>query len=114
MTDFETFSWIFLATALASQECGANVAAISELADGINHAVPTQKELQVSLKWLQIKGLIRKDQNRYSLTDQGNGLIQQAKKRSNILLKLWEILEADLKTIDEKTLPNISNRCTSL
>ena len=106
MTDFQTVSWIFLATALSSQECGANVAAISELADGINHAVPTQKELQVSLKWLLIKGLIRKDQSKYSLTDQGNELIQQAEKRSNILLKLWEILEADLKTINEKTLPN--------
>ena len=106
MTQFETISWIFLATALSSDESDAKVAEILMLADGINHAVPTQKELQESLKWLRTNELIIKNQNKYSLTDQGKRLIQDARKKSNLLLKLWEILEADLKSINETTLPN--------
>lgn len=103
MNEFETISWIFLATALSSQESGAKLDGISLLADGINHAVPTQKELQESLKWLRTKELIKEDQNEYSLTDSGIKLIQEAKKKSNILLKQWDILETDLRNIDKNT-----------
>ena len=101
MTDFQTISWIFLATAMASQEGEAKVAQISILADGINHAVPTQKELQESLRWLRTKELVIKNESKYSLTDRGKKLFQKAQKRSNILLKLWEILEADLISMSE-------------
>ena len=101
MTDFQTISWIFLATALASEERGANAAGISAVADGINHSVPTQKELQTSFKWLLTKDLVIKDQGKYNLTDQGQELFQQARKRSDILLEMWEFLETDLKSVNE-------------
>ena len=101
MTDFQTISWIFLATALASQERGANAMGISAVADGINHSVPTQKELQTSFKWLLTKDLVIKEQGKYNLTDQGQELFQQVRKRSEILLEMWEILETDLKSVNE-------------
>ena len=101
MTDFQIISWIFLATALASQERGTDAAGISAVADGINHSVPTQKEMQNSLKWLLTKDLVIKEQGKYNLTDQGQELFQQVRKRSDILLKMWEILETDLKSVNE-------------
>lgn len=101
MTDSRTISWILLATALASQIRGAKFNEISEIADGINHAVPTQKELQNSLSWLTAKDLISKDENKYSLTDLGKELLKQAKRKSNVLLKLWDLLEKDLEEINK-------------
>ena len=101
MTDFQTVSWIFLATALASQERGADAAGISAVADGINHSVPTQKEMKTSLQWLLTKDLIITDQGKYNLTDHGKELLQQVRKRSDVLLKMWEILETDLKSVNE-------------
>ena len=76
------------------------MASISLLADGINHSVPTQKELQESLKWLSTKELINKDQGKFSLTDRGRKLIQEAENKSDALLIIWQILETDLRSID--------------
>ena len=101
MTDFQTISWIFLATALASQERGTDAGGISVVADGINHSVPTQKEIQISLKWLLTKDLVIKEQGKYNLTDQGQEHFQQVRKKSDILLKMWENLESDLRSINE-------------
>ena len=101
MTDFQTISWIFLATALASQECGADAAGISGVADGINHSVPTQKEMQESLKWLLTQGLVNREKSKYCLTDKGQELFRNVRKKSDILLKMWEILEADLRTLNK-------------
>ncbi len=101
MADFQNISWIFLATAMASQERGANAAGISAVADGINHSVPTQKELQSSLSWLQTRNLVIKEQGKYNLTDHGQELFQQVRKKSDILLKMWENLETDLRSINE-------------
>lgn len=55
MTDKQTISWIFLATAMATNAKSTDIRGISSVADGINHAVPTQKELQTSISWLTKK-----------------------------------------------------------
>ena len=52
MTDKQTISWILLSTVIASQKGPADFASISNIADGINHAIPTHKELQTSLTWM--------------------------------------------------------------
>jgi len=57
MTDAQTFSWILLAV----HEKGSTRRQISEMADAINHAVPTQQEIQTSLRWLQERGLVCMD-----------------------------------------------------
>src|SRR5688572_19592633 len=58
MTKNQTTSWIFLATAIASQTEPADFSSISDIADGINHAIPTHKELQSSLNWMARTGLV--------------------------------------------------------
>lgn len=71
MTEDQITSWIFLATAVASQVEPANFNSISEIADGINHAIPTDQELQSSLNWLTRNGLVTKTDRKYTLTEKG-------------------------------------------
>lgn len=42
---------------MASEQEPANFVSISQIADGINHTVPTHKELQTCLGWLKKTGL---------------------------------------------------------
>lgn len=91
----ETISWIFLATALATQVEPANISGISLLADGINHAVPTHTVIQDSLAWLTKNELVEKDANKYKLTPKGKSLFESA-RHSGVLLGIWKELEKSL------------------
>jgi len=93
MTENQTISWIFLATAIASQKEPANFNSISNIADGINHAIPTHKELQSSLAWLQSTGLVTKARNKYSLTEKGELDYDIASRQASALLKVWDNVE---------------------
>jgi hypothetical protein len=79
-----THAWIFLSL----PEQPASLTDIIAMADGINHAIPTQKELQQSFRWLQERGLMRKDGKRYSLTVKGAALRRDAS--SSMIMKTWE------------------------
>jgi hypothetical protein len=68
MTRAETYSWILYAVGVTSRVAPASNADISRAADGINHAVPTQKEMQSSISWLQTAGLVRKAKNKIGVT----------------------------------------------
>jgi hypothetical protein len=46
MNEEQTISWIFLAIAIGSKNSSININGISQIADGINHAIPTHKEMQ--------------------------------------------------------------------
>lgn len=100
MTENETRSWIFLATALASQEEPADLNAISMIADGINHAIPTEKELRTSLTWLTNKRLILKQGRKYTLTTIGLTKYNDANSKTKVLLKIWDNLNKKLMEND--------------
>ncbi len=93
MTDLQTISWIFLATALATNSKPTDISGISSVADGINHAVPTQKELQTSISWLMTKGLIIKQGKNYELTSEGKLTYESASKNTQTVMKIWENIE---------------------
>jgi hypothetical protein len=93
MKDIHTISWIFLATALATNTTPADIIGISSVADGINHAVPTQKELQTSISWLATEGLIIKQGKNYELTSKGKLEYEVASKNTKTLMKIWKNLE---------------------
>ena len=97
MTEEQTRAWIFLATALASQTEPADYDSISEIADGINHAVPTHKELQTSLTWLSKNDLVSKTGSKYRLTEQGLADYGTASRQTQTLLGIWDNLTAVLK-----------------
>lgn len=86
------FSWIFLATAMSCQNEASSVKAITKVADGINHAAPTQKEIQISMKWLINNGLITKIGKKYDLTLTGKNIHMKATDSSNQITKIWASL----------------------
>ena len=98
MTDIQTISWVFLATALASNTKPTDISGISSVADGINHAVPTQKELQTSISWLTTKGLIIKQGKNYELTSKGKLEYETASKNTHTVMKIWKNIELNLNS----------------
>ena len=98
MSESETISWIFLATAFASEQEPANFESISQIADGINHAVPTHKELQSSLGSLMKTGFVEKSSKKYQLTIVGTEVVDKAKSRTNnIILNIWDELTKEIE-----------------
>ncbi len=97
MTEAQTNSWIFLAIAMSSQEEPSDLKSISVIADRINHAVPTQRELKSSFDWLSSNGYIQNVNSKYSLTKKGMIHYKSASLHSNLLLNIWKNLERQLK-----------------
>jgi hypothetical protein len=92
-----TIAWIYLAISMASQTEPADFNGISMTADGINHAVPTQKELQTSTFWLMSKSLVKKVGKKYTLTEKGKEDYATAQVETKTLLKMWDNLEKIIK-----------------
>ncbi|HSC55414.1 MAG TPA: hypothetical protein VLC98_17425 [Phnomibacter sp.] len=102
MKESEIISWIFLALALASQKELADVKNISMIADGINHAIPTEKELRLSVSWLLKNNLIEKQDSKYRLTKEGLKHYNFASLKTNTLLEIWKNLEQQLSSGEKK------------
>lgn len=101
MKNSENISWIFLAVDLASQNSPAGIKEISQVGDGINHAVPTSTELHESIKWLLNKNFILKVRSKYTLTEFGTKTISDSKNKSNQLFKIWENIQKCIEGILE-------------
>ncbi len=97
MTEGQRTSWIFLSTAIASQTEPADYDSISKIADGINHAAPTHKELQASLTWLTKRELVTKSGTKYRLTAKGQLDYDTASQQTSTLMKIWDNLDTILK-----------------
>lgn len=95
MTKEHTISWIFLA--IASQNSPTNINAISSIADGINHAIPTQKELQISISFLKTNGLIDEKGKNYNLTEKGKIIYSSASDETKTLFEIWKKLDEIIK-----------------
>jgi len=93
MTDIEVNSWIFLAVALATNTEPTDINGISKVADGINHLVPTQKELQTAISWLSKNELILKQDKKYQLTLKGKQEYEIASNNVETAMKIWSNIE---------------------
>ena len=100
MSNEKVYSWIFLAIGLASSETPAKINGIIGVADGINHAVPTHKELQKSFSWLLKHKLIQKEGKHYSLTLEGLMLFKKASEMSDNLFQNWDYLEENFVALN--------------
>jgi len=96
MTEGQTTSWIFLAIAIASKTAPADYDSISNVADGINHAVPTHRELQSSLTWLRKNELVVKTGSKFKLTEKGQLDYDMASRQTSSLLEIWDNLDTIL------------------
>jgi hypothetical protein len=99
MTIEQSISWIFLSIAVASEISPANFKEITMIGDGINHAVPTQKELQTSISWLTKRGLILKRAKKYELSEKGKKEFENVSNKNMGYVKMMEILELNFKTL---------------
>ena len=100
MNDARTVSWILYALEMATGKGPADFQAISSVADGINHAVPTHKELQASLTWLSNAGLVEKSSSGYFLTSGGEVLIEDSRKEFNTIMKVWASLTQAIEHLE--------------
>lgn len=66
------------------------------IADGINHAIPIQKEIKSATKWLIEKDLILVNEHKYSLTTKGNIIYGFANLHTNDMLSAWKNLELQM------------------
>ncbi|NMH26545.1 hypothetical protein [Flavobacterium silvaticum] len=96
----EIISWIFLALGISSKNEAVGYERISQIADGINHAIPTHKEIQFSINWLISKNLVSKNDKKYSLSENGKILFSKSEIKSQILLSLWKELEHEIKLLN--------------
>jgi hypothetical protein len=78
MTVAQVYAWIFLSV----REPPGSLQDILGVADAINHAIPSHRELQVALGWLVDQGLVRKKGRRYALTEEGSALHARCSKRT--------------------------------
>ena len=101
MTRTETISWVFLSIAFASKSSPVDYNGISRVADGINHAIPTYQEMQTSIKWLIERNLVKKTARKYSLSDQGNRLINEAQSDTKSLMNIWKNLEIRISEFEK-------------
>jgi hypothetical protein len=99
MSDNEIISWIFYAVSYAENSSALNMKKISEIADGINHAVPTQKEMTIALDWLMERGFVEKAKKSYTPTVAGRNLVNSARRKSNTTMGVWRALEAEISNV---------------
>lgn len=96
MEEARTYAWILYALEGASQTGPARFSGISMVADGINHAVPTQKEMQSSLKWLMENGMVQKNGSGYQLTEKGVAAVSSAREGRATISQVWAALTSAL------------------
>src|SRR5436190_6428795 len=99
MTTTETYSWIFYATALASQQSPANWGGVSMIADGINHAVPTHNEMQEAITFCTRRGLIRSIGKKLELTSAGSELLDSCSLHPRTVSAVWQRLEKRFRNL---------------
>jgi len=95
MTDIRTYAWIFLSVS----EQPTLLQKIIAVADGINHAIPMQDELQKSFGWLQAQGLVKKEGKNYLLTESGAELTKSISYRS--IMKVWDAITENFAQLPE-------------
>jgi predicted transcriptional regulator len=96
MNDLNIISLIFLSIAIGSQHEPIKFNEISMIADGINHSVPNEKEINQSISYLLKIDLINKNAKRYLLSEKGKLLHTKSQNDNNNLLSIWKNLESQI------------------
>ena len=98
-SDTRTIAWILYAVDVASGNTPASLTDISVAADAINHAVPTQRELSGSLRWLADHALLEASGRFYSPSPAGHTLLEQARASSSTVSGVWAHLAEGIRRI---------------
>lgn len=85
-----TYSWIFCAIGLGPINRPAQFQDIVEVADGINHAIPTSQEFDSSIDWLELNSLIKCYGEAYELTSKGKDILGETSRDVFSIMKAVE------------------------
>ena len=99
MTLAETYSWILYAVEMSSQRYPATQKGISRAADEINRAVPSHKELQASIAWLEAEGLIKLDGDSMEPTALGREILDRGTSSADGVSGVWQSLTSELASM---------------
>ena len=99
MTENQVNSWIFLAAVTGNNNGPVTFRSIKGIADAINHAVPTEKELQTAFKWLTARGLMLKVGKGFEVTPEGSRLFTESSSISTNIFDQWKYLEKRFRQI---------------
>jgi hypothetical protein len=89
-------AWIFLS--LNNVEGGTSLEDLIAKADWINHAIPTEAEVEGAINRLAKAGLVDFQNSNLFLTHAGKELHEYIHSQGRSVLKLWERLEKHLNT----------------
>ena len=95
-SELEAVAWIFYSIALGSEAAPINRRDISSIADGINHAVPSESELTTSIRYLITLGFIQQTGKFFSLTQSGLAIVASARENSLTARSIWQALTVSL------------------
>ena len=93
-------AWIFIS--LNPTETGATLESILAAADWINHAIPTQAEIEGAVNRFMQADLLHMKADKFFLTERGLGLYRAIMDKKGAILKHWKKME---KLLNETDLP---------
>ncbi len=86
-------SLIFLSIAFAAKDKKVDISEISDVADGINHSIPSLIEIRNSILWLMKKDLVLEKNEKFWLTEKGETVFNKAKSDERSIFDIWKNLE---------------------
>lgn len=110
MTEAQTYAWIFYAASAAANNQGAKHREIEAVADGINHALPTEKEMRASLEWTESRGLLRRVGRVIQLTDKGRTFASKFTGKPGSVMKTWDRITAAFEGMGADNTTNLDCR----
>jgi hypothetical protein len=93
-------AWIFIS--LSPAETGTTLDSLIATADWINHAIPTQDEIEGAVNRLAQAGLLHMEADNFFMTEQGIELYRAIMDKKGAILKHWMKME---KLLNETDLP---------
>ena len=92
MSDAKAVAWILLAIAFWDKD-QVSRSEVSHAADAISHATPTDDQIDAAVHFLALHGLIRADDQNYSLTSPGKSVVDTAHEGAANIFAEWKALE---------------------
>ncbi len=95
-----TDAWIFISMAFYQGETGTSLRDLIATADYINHAIPSEEEIEGAIDRLGCAGLLSVQDDRFHLTPAGRALLREPHNQRASLLQMWELVAKDLETLE--------------
>jgi hypothetical protein len=97
-TDVTNFAWILLAIFFWDKG-SVTRAEILHSADAINHAVPSDSELERAILYLKEQGLIEEHGHSFAISDAGREILESAHGGSGNIFDVWKALELRIASL---------------